>query len=77
MDPSSRVNEQVDFFWERAGYFPDHIAAKKIHERVAPRCAEDETRDAEVYFIEANLNPILAEDEDFALSAGNAGLPYP
>ena len=31
----------------------------------------------EVYFIEANPNPILAEDEDFALSACKAGLPYP
>ena len=31
----------------------------------------------EVYFIEANPNPILAEDEDFALAAGQAGLPYP
>jgi D-alanine-D-alanine ligase len=31
----------------------------------------------DVYFIEANPNPHLAEDEDFALSAGKAGLPYP
>ncbi len=31
----------------------------------------------EVYFIEANPNPILAADEDFALSADKAGLPYP
>lgn len=31
----------------------------------------------EIYFIEANPNPILAVDEDFALSAGQAGLPYP
>jgi D-alanine-D-alanine ligase len=31
----------------------------------------------EVYFIEANPNPILAEDEDFALSAGKAGVSYP
>jgi D-alanine-D-alanine ligase len=31
----------------------------------------------EIYFIEANPNPILAEDEDFALSAGKADLPYP
>jgi D-alanine-D-alanine ligase len=31
----------------------------------------------EVYFIEANPNPILAQDEDFALSAEKAGLPYP
>ena len=31
----------------------------------------------EVYFIEANPNPILAADEDFALSAGKAGLTYP
>jgi D-alanine-D-alanine ligase len=31
----------------------------------------------EVYFIEANPNPILANDEDFALAAGKAGLPYP
>jgi D-alanine-D-alanine ligase len=29
-----------------------------------------------IYFIEANPNAILAEDEDFALSAGKAGLPY-
>jgi len=35
------------------------------------------TVDNKVYFIEANPNPILAEDEDFALSAGKAGLPYP
>ena len=31
----------------------------------------------EVYFIEANPNPILANDGDFALSADKAGLPYP
>jgi D-alanine-D-alanine ligase len=31
----------------------------------------------EVYFIEANPNPHLAEDEDFALAAGKAGLTYP
>jgi D-alanine-D-alanine ligase len=31
----------------------------------------------EVYFIEANPNPILAEDEDFAQSAAKANLPYP
>jgi D-alanine-D-alanine ligase len=30
----------------------------------------------EVYFIEANPNPHLAEDEDFAMSAGKAGLGY-
>jgi len=31
----------------------------------------------EIYFIEANPNPILAEDEDFAQAAGKAGLLYP
>jgi D-alanine-D-alanine ligase len=31
----------------------------------------------EIYFIEANPNPILAADEDFALSAMKANLPYP
>ena len=31
----------------------------------------------EVYFIEANPNPILARDEDFAQSAQKAGLTYP
>jgi len=31
----------------------------------------------EVYFIEANPNPILAADEDFALSAARASLSYP
>src|SRR5262249_31945820 len=35
------------------------------------------TADNKVYFIEANPNPILADDEDFALSAGKGGLPYP
>jgi len=34
------------------------------------------TPENKVYFIEANPNPILADDEDFALSAGKAGLPY-
>src|SRR5919108_377813 len=29
-----------------------------------------------LYFIEANPNPILADDEDFALAAGKAGLSY-
>ena len=31
----------------------------------------------EVYFIEANPNPILAADEDFAESAKRADIPYP
>lgn len=31
----------------------------------------------EVYFIEANPNPILAADEDFAQSAAKAGVSYP
>jgi D-alanine-D-alanine ligase len=35
------------------------------------------TAKGEVYFIEANPNPILAADEDFALSAGKAGMGYP
>jgi len=35
------------------------------------------TAAGEVYFIEANPNPILAEDEDFAQSAARAGLAYP
>jgi len=35
------------------------------------------TADNRIYFIEANPNPILAADEDFALSAQKAGLAYP
>ncbi|MDQ2867461.1 MAG: ATP-grasp domain-containing protein [Verrucomicrobiota bacterium] len=35
------------------------------------------TSNNELYFIEANPNPILAADEDFAQSAGQAGLTYP
>src|SRR5947209_6733581 len=35
------------------------------------------TPDNELFFIEANPNPHLAEDEDFAMSANKAGLPYP
>ncbi|HEY0551520.1 MAG TPA: hypothetical protein VGF13_18090, partial [Verrucomicrobiae bacterium] len=35
------------------------------------------TANNEVYFIEANPNPILAADEDFAQSASKANLSYP
>jgi D-alanine-D-alanine ligase len=35
------------------------------------------TPENKLYFIEANPNPILADDEDFALAAGKAGIPYP
>jgi D-alanine-D-alanine ligase len=35
------------------------------------------TADNEFVFIEANPNPMLARDEDFALSARKAGLEYP
>ena len=35
------------------------------------------TPDNQVYFIEANPNPMLAADEDFAQSALKSGLPYP
>lgn len=35
------------------------------------------TADNKVYFIEANPNPILAADEDFAQSGLKANLPYP
>lgn len=35
------------------------------------------TKDNRIYFIEANPNPILAEDEDFAQSAMKAGISYP
>lgn len=35
------------------------------------------TADNKIYFIEANPNPILAEDEDFAQAAAKTGLAYP
>src|SRR5687767_4096723 len=35
------------------------------------------TKDNQVYFIEANPNPTLAADEDFAQSALKAGVSYP
>jgi len=35
------------------------------------------TPKGEIVFIEANPNPILSEEEDFAESAGKAGVPYP
>jgi D-alanine-D-alanine ligase len=35
------------------------------------------TSENKLYFIEANPNPILADDEDFALAGAKAGLPYP
>ena len=35
------------------------------------------TAQNEIYFIEANPNPILAEDEDFAQSAVKGGMSYP
>ena len=35
------------------------------------------TKENELYFIEANPNPMLADGEDFALSGQRAGLTYP
>jgi len=35
------------------------------------------TPEGEIVFIEANPNPMLAKDEDFALAADKAGLAYP
>jgi D-alanine-D-alanine ligase len=35
------------------------------------------TPEGQVYVIEANATPDIADDEDFALSAKKAGLPYP
>ena len=35
------------------------------------------TAGKEIIFIEANPNPMLARDEDFAMSAKKAGLGYP
>mgnify|MGYP000038171289 CR=1 FL=1 len=35
------------------------------------------TADGEAYLLEANPNPQIAEDEDFALSAKHAGVEYP
>ena len=35
------------------------------------------TPNNEIYFIEANPNPILASDEDFATSAQRTGVAYP
>jgi D-alanine-D-alanine ligase len=35
------------------------------------------TRENEIVFIEANPNPVLASDEDFAQSAQGADLAYP
>ena len=35
------------------------------------------TPDGQIVFIEANPNPVLARDEDFAESARKANLPYP
>ncbi len=35
------------------------------------------TSENEIVFIEANPNPMLAKDEDFAMAGAKAGLPYP
>jgi D-alanine-D-alanine ligase len=35
------------------------------------------TEDGEAYLLEANPNPQIAKDEDFALSAGHADISYP
>ena len=34
------------------------------------------TKDGKIYVLEANPNPQIAQDEDFAESAKRAGLPY-
>ena len=49
-----------------------HLLTIDGYARLDLRLARDNT----VYFIEANPNPILAEDEDFAQSALKSGLTY-
>src|SRR5205807_3259892 len=45
MDASdSRVNEQINFFRQRVGYFADDVAAKQIHQRAALWRAENYAR---------------------------------
>src|SRR5436190_7941382 len=44
---SSRINEQIDFFRQRVGYFADDVAAKQIHERAALWRAENDARCSE------------------------------
>jgi D-alanine-D-alanine ligase len=50
-----------------------HLLAIDCYARIDLRL----TAKNELYFIEANPNPILAADEDFAQSAEKGGLPYP
>ncbi len=58
-----------------------HEAALKIYKALGlsgyGRVDFRVTKDHEIYFIEANANPHLAEDEDFAESAKAAGIAYP
>ncbi len=53
---------------------------KRIHEHLSIRgYSRIDLRvkdDGGIYFIEANPNPAIAKDEDFALSAAKAGIPY-
>ncbi len=50
-----------------------HLLAIRGYARLDMRLTENN----ELVFIEANPNPILAEEEDFSESAKKAGIPYP
>ena len=77
--------------WGIKNKFADDIPAaledkiKKLSKRIyralgirgAARLDLRLTPEGEVFFIEANPNPMLAKDEDFALAAQKAGLSYP
>src|SRR5207253_3155679 len=78
VETDEQFRERVAFVHEK--YASDAIAEEYIEGRelyVGLMGNVRLTADNEAYFIEAHPNPILAEDEDFALSAGKAGLPYP
>lgn len=58
---------------EKTGRRIYHLLACEGYARLDLRL----TPDGEVVFIEANPNPILARDEDFAEAAAKAGVAYP
>jgi D-alanine-D-alanine ligase len=87
----AKWDEEYRTRWGLQSQFPDDLDAALV-QQIAETCKRIYrlltidgyaridlrlTPDHKIYFIEANPNPHLAADEDFALSAGKAGIAYP
>jgi D-alanine-D-alanine ligase len=71
--PAEKISKEVEHEIKRASRLIHELFQLEGYGRIDFRITSDD----KIYFIEANPNPSIAQDEDFALCAAAAGHPYP